>query len=408
MTPSRWRSWLGVAVVIGLAVAQSGSSALFSSGHQVPAARSGQAQAQTYLAQRYWQQERRADALRYWTQAAEALHLPAIQALQRHFPQQQPYWRELAARAGDERAQALLERRAQAHHQAQLRETARRQLQQAEDLTGIKQVVDQLPKSDVQFRLLQGLEFLRRAQTSDCQTNLAVVVPGGADRFNLVNLLADFRQHPLAALPWCATLRFAESATFGQQQSAADLMQIVISEPERAYAQGNILYLSSSASVDLLAHELAHLAGLADEYPMRKELAENFCTGRYRHASQNIVVTDGELLTQKELKQLWERLPWRDYFAGGADYQVLATEQKNGQWRLGSAHSEGIGLYAAQTCELSQGRAWKPVAETTAMEHFDIPHWPPLYLQLMETELLERNRRLRDHQDRAEQGEEPN
>ena len=409
--PKQWRSWLSFAVVLGLAVTQAGSSAIFSSAHKVPAARSGQAQAQTYLAQSYWQQERRADALHYWTQAAEALHLPAIKALQKHFPKQHEYWRKLAARAGDASAQALLKQNALTQRQQRLRQETARQLQQAEDLNEITRIINQLPKSEMQFKLLQGLELITRAQASDCQTNLVVVAPDGTDRFNLFNLLAEFRQHALADLPWCMALRFAEfssSTAIGQQVKAADPLQIIISEPGRAYATDDALYLPSSAGVDLLAHELAHLTGLADEYPMRTELAENFCAGRYRHASRNIVITDSLQVTESELKQLWERLPWRDYFAGDVNYQMLATEQGNGQWQLGSTGADAVGLFAAKTCKNSQGIAWKPVAETTAMEHFDIPYWPPLYLQLMETELLERNRRLRDHKNRAEQGEKPN
>lgn len=196
-------------------------------------------------------------------------------------------------------------------------------------------------------------------------------------------LFGEFHQHPLKGLSWCF------HGYWGEAKPASSSPTIRFTPTARAYAKASDIYLPATASVDLLAHELAHIAGLADEYAMRTELAAPFCQGRYRHPSLNVVVTQSKTLTAAELQQLWQRLPWRSEVA---DWRLLGTpERQSGKdyWRLGSAANTQVGLFAVATCAEVGKFAWRPVPQTTAMQHFDVPHWPPLYLELMQRYLSE-------------------
>ncbi|RUO49538.1 hypothetical protein [Pseudidiomarina donghaiensis] len=143
--------------------------------------------------------------------------------------------------------------------------------------------------------------------------------------------------------------------------------------------------LPVSASLELFAHEVAHWLGFADEYAMPQELAEAFCSGRYDHASLNVVVTEQTIMSESELIALWRRLPWRHAVES---WQYLGSKQADGSWKLGSttahAASHHVGLFAAQTCEATSHYAWRPVNRFTPMQYFDVAEWPTVYLEMLQ------------------------
>lgn len=271
-------------------------------------------------------------------------------------------------------------------------------LQGVTSVAQLQRQLKQISNAGAQVQLQRGSDYLFSAPRRHC---VAVRLPPArtvTESQQLVHILRQFdalQQHPQAQLGWCFNGYFS-----GQPKPLQTQPELGFVDIERAQAKGQQITIAANAKVDLLAHELAHLAGLADEYAMRKPLAEQYCAGRYRHPSLNVVVTSSQVLSSAELKALWQHLPWRDRVS---DWRMLGQPARNG-WQLGSA--EGIGLYPAKTCEETPYYAWKPVAETTAMQHFDIPVWPQLYLELM-AEYLQGRRDLRDNDHRASSGEEP-
>lgn len=152
-----------------------------------------------------------------------------------------------------------------------------------------------------------------------------------------------------------------------------------------AFNDSQRVVLPVSASLALFAHEVAHWLGFADEYAMPLELAEPFCSGRYDHASLNVVVTEKNIMTESELIALWRRLPWRHAVE---NWRYLASKQADGNWKLGSANVNGaryqVGLFAAKTCEATSHYAWRPVNRFTPMQYFDVTEWPAVYLEMLE------------------------
>lgn len=219
-----------------------------------------------------------------------------------------------------------------------------------------------------------------------------------AQKSQVLETLSHWHQHPLAQFVNCFSIQ-----TYHEEQLQCDTVgsrarmhcqwqqaHTVKSERRRIVFVGagdgiassttNQIILPITASLSLLAHEIGHWLGLADEYAMAPELAESFCVGRYNHASVNVVVTDSMHMSELELKQLWRQLPWRHAVA---DWRQLASQINDEQWRLGSG-SETVGLHPVATCNAVAGKfAWRPLVAMTPMQYHDINEWPELYLELI-------------------------
>lgn len=214
----------------------------------------------------------------------------------------------------------------------------------------------------------------------------------------VLNNLSRWHKHPLARFVNCFSVQryqpeqlhceragTRQRANCGWHSSNEDLSStrsilFVAAEHGLASSYPNQITLPTNASLSLLAHELGHWLGLADEYAMAPELAENFCSGRYDHASANVVVTDRLQMSSAELQQLWHQLPW--HFAVD-DWRQLAKAVNEDKWQLGSL-ANMVGLHAIATCDAVEGKyAWRPVADMTPMQYYDINQWPPLYLELI-------------------------
>lgn len=232
-------------------------------------------------------------------------------------------------------------------------------------------------------------------------------------------LLARWPAHPLAAFSGCLARRYYASAEVLQcteqgerKHMRCDLpllprevMQrhIVFTEAKVASASTRQIVLPLNAKLSVFAHEMGHWVGFADEYAMSSQLAEKYCRGRYDHPSLNVARTHAKELSAEQLQALWQQLPWRDAVP---DWRLLGQPMGNGLWRLGSAETTQVGLFPSQTCATVKGvYSWKPVAKLTAMEYHDVNVWPAVYLDTARQ--LQGRRGLRDHDDRAEQGEKP-
>lgn len=227
-------------------------------------------------------------------------------------------------------------------------------------------------------------------------------------------LLIRWQEHPLAALGGCLQPRLyhhnkqLQCSAYGERQHLRcelpllprEVMQrhIVFTDAEIASASTTQMVLPLTANLQLMAHEMAHWFGFADEYTMSPSLAQQFCQGRYDHPSLNVVMTQAEQLTGAQLQQLWQRLPWRHAVA---DWRDLGQQQDNGLWDLGSSADLAVGLFASQTCAAVDGvYSWKPVAKMTAMEYHDVNYWPAVYLETARE--LQRRGGLRNHDNGAE------
>lgn len=226
-----------------------------------------------------------------------------------------------------------------------------------------------------------------------------VVMPQSGQT-EVMEMLTRWSQHPLAAFGHCFSyetydvknLRCERAGARGRancdiaNRNPSGQPEVLFVPADRgiAFNEGQRMVLPLPTTIGLFAHEFAHWLGFVDEYPMSAALANDFCSGKYQHASLNVVVTTDDSVTEAELQRLWRRLPWRHAVAHWRD---IATPQANGLWRLGtptgSHHSDNVGLYPAATCAATDYYAWRPVNVYTPMQYHDIAQWPKIYLELL-------------------------
>jgi len=152
-----------------------------------------------------------------------------------------------------------------------------------------------------------------------------------------------------------------------------------------------ILYFDAQDSVDVVAHEISHLLGFIDEYPL--------VTGHVKcHVSQNepfaqnisVLKTryQGEQTTVRNT--VLKQLAWAKHIKNSTPImQAITTKTGKYYWQLGTPveYKDEVGLFYAQTCENSafqakdSFRAFKPLSHRTKLQYFALD-FPQLYTNL--------------------------
>ena len=215
-----------------------------------------------------------------------------------------------------------------------------------------------------------------------------------AEQGQLNRTLAAWQLHPLRPFVGCLQTQRYRSADLSCTRQGERFRQhcqlpllpsqindhhILFHRTTTAFSQNRHISLPLGADVSLLAHEIGHWLGFVDEYPLSAEIAERYCREEQGFPSYNLVWTAEQVMTEAELNELHQRLPWRHKIA---DFRVLGKLRSDGLWQLGSTPEHSIGLYATTTCAHAEGFTWRPVSRFTAMQYHDTNVWPALYLEL--------------------------
>lgn len=324
------------------------------------------ANAQTHIANHYWQRQQRTIAYYWWERALYNGSKDALEALQQHFPQQHEEWLREAAKQGDREAiQALAE------------------LQLRSPLLSWKQWLERWSRPEYRTALSQPFAGMWPWLSSEAQCNSEFLVyPQGAMRKQLfVDLLSGLTASSFPFKGLCFSLQPA-NAMPSQLSSPANTPPVILSERGVASVSDERLLLTEDSNGLVFAHELGHLLGLADEYPLKPKVAESVCTLEQNGRFLNVIFTNKRLMTSAELKRLWQELAWHEEVQS---WQQLGQQQADGRWRLGSDRlNTAVGLFPTATCDAVAGiDAWKPVAATTAMERHQTDYWPAVYRRLI-------------------------
>lgn len=334
--------------------------------------------AQTQVANHFWQQQQRSDALYWWRRAADGGSAAALAALRRYFPNNNLQWLSIGVAQGDAAAIKQL-----ADYQLNDANISWQQWQQR----WLREPFLQVLGADY------GHIVDRLNDASGCKESVTVIASSNADKDRFITLLKQLRSVALPTNQWCFTWQLNQQVRCQRLDSGLRMTcstppaqrSIVLADSGKASAHAKQIILTNGSSAEVLAHEIGHWLGLADEYAMAAPLAEAFCRGHYDFEPLNIVVTQQRQLTSAALRELWRQLPWR---AAVDDWRNLAQPLPDGRWQLGSSE-QAIGLYPADTCHHVEGyTAWKPVKEVTAMERHQQSYWPALYLTLVNQNVM--------------------
>ena len=148
-----------------------------------------------------------------------------------------------------------------------------------------------------------------------------------------------------------------------------------------ANVNSGILYLDANDTEKVFLHELAHLLGFIDEYPL--PIKHLRCLGKQTSMfSHNIAVLPRVYHGSQQFvrAKILAQLPWAKYIANTTP---LTTKTEKG-WVIGTTGGtlDTVGAFIAESCNGSNLVSVKPVNHTTAMRYFE-ETIPALYLQLL-------------------------
>ncbi len=224
----------------------------------------------------------------------------------------------------------------------------------------------------------------------------------------LSRLIAEFEQTPLQQFACFTTPRYISQAKLncshqGKEtircdekqwqtlESTIDTRFIGVMVPQGgANVNHGILYLDSEDSLSVFAHEIAHLLGFIDEYPLPKHHAK--CdSAQSSPFAFNVAVFPKVLKGDRQTlrKQIIEQLAWGRFIK----QQTPILTEVNGQWRLGTPgeYRDEVGLFNSKTCDkrqTNQGtklyhlQAFKPLSSLTSLEYHELD-FPEFYIQLL-------------------------
>ena len=234
-----------------------------------------------------------------------------------------------------------------------------------------------------------------------CKNSVQFFATNLGDLAYIESLLAQFQKHPLAeffcfAIPKYQPLAqlncqhgneqaiLCDESYWGKQAESIDSRYIGVLLPKGgANVHLGIVYLDHEDNVLVLAHELAHLLGFVDEYPLAKNHQACQQVPLKPFANNVAVLVDKYQGAPAVLREkILESLPWAK--------QIKSTTpiiQSSGSgWILGTpkSHQEEVGVFKSDTCELSTITAYKPLYNRTIMQSFEAK-FPATYQAIFKT-----------------------
>lgn len=234
---------------------------------------------------------------------------------------------------------------------------------------------------------------------SQCRVSISPFATNLNELDAMQALVKQFEQHALASFVCFSKVRYRAINTLkceyqsGQaiqcrerhwagQSKALNSRFIALMLPKGgANVHLGILYLDKHDTVQVFAHEIAHLLGFIDEYPLPAQ--HDKCANEQQEAfSHNIVVLNQLYQGQaaKIRQQLMLQIPWASQIA---DTTPILQGVEDG-WKLGTPvqYRQDVGVFSAETCDKTNQTAFKPLYGQTQLRYFEQP-FPALYLSLL-------------------------
>jgi hypothetical protein len=160
-----------------------------------------------------------------------------------------------------------------------------------------------------------------------------------------------------------------------------------------------MLYFDLQDTVDIFSHEVSHLLGFVDEYPLVKN-HEKCQEAQQKMFSHNIAVLntyyDGEQRAVRE--KVLSATPWARYIKRSTPIlqPVINGLTKKTLWQVGTPnkYKGEVGLYEAESCQNSSKltggysntrfSAFKPLNQRTQLRNHS-SKFPPQYLDLLKS-----------------------
>ena len=213
-------------------------------------------------------------------------------------------------------------------------------------------------------------------------------------------LVTQFAKHPLAEFFCFSSISYQPknslACSYSQDQPIScneSLFPLAMTSTEARFigivlpdgganVHNGTLYLDGKDDENVFAHELAHLLGFIDEYPLKS--THDACQQPNNILSHNVVVLpktyNASQTSQANLRaDIINKIPWGKFILNSTP--IMVYDGVN--WVLGTPDefSHSVGVFPAKTCEKTAQFSFKPLQQRTQLEYFEI-EFPKLYQQL--------------------------
>ena len=157
-----------------------------------------------------------------------------------------------------------------------------------------------------------------------------------------------------------------------------------------------ILYIDKHDTVAVFAHEISHLLGFVDEYPLPVN-HQNCQQSQPQIFANNIAVLPKAYKGNRRAirKKILSQLAWSKFIKDSTPILHLKSSANNllinsqplantAQWQLGTPinYDQEIGLFFSESCDKTPLQAFKPLKRQTQLRYFEKP-LPRLYPKIL-------------------------
>lgn len=156
-----------------------------------------------------------------------------------------------------------------------------------------------------------------------------------------------------------------------------------------------ILYLDRHDSLGVFTHEMSHLLGFVDEYPLPAN--HQNCQQQQQHIFANNIAVLARIYKGNKAEvrqQVLSQLAWGDFINDTTPIlqriekrHDTKNTKKIAQWQLGTpiTYSQEVGLFLSESCDKTPLQAFKPLNKQTQLRYFEKP-LPTLYQQILSSQ----------------------
>ncbi len=244
--------------------------------------------------------------------------------------------------------------------------------------------------------------------STNCVASVQMFATNLDDLRYVQQLIDQINQHPLAEFVCFSSPRYISMDELACQHWEDDVIQCrediwqqhestistrfigVLLPQGGANVNHGIMYLDRQDTFAVFIHELTHLLGFIDEYPLPTNHAKCL-SAQSQSFSHNIAVLEpiyyGERETLRE--QVLRHLAW----GSKIEKQTPIFMQYHEGWKLGTPpkYQGEIGVFLSNTCAGERGfsdntgrslQAVKPISQMTQLEYFEMP-LPKQYIDML-------------------------
>lgn len=240
--------------------------------------------------------------------------------------------------------------------------------------------------------------LFQRLPVEGCNNSISIFATSLENLRLAEKWVGEFQRHPLANSVCFTKPRYipisklhcdhpkntaitCDESIWQNYHPAIESKYLLVVMPEGgANVNSGIVYLDSADNADVFSHEISHLLGFIDEYPLRK--GHQVCQQRnFKGLNLTVLARSQQGERQQVRAKILAQIPWGRFVLPSTPI----LQRKGNRWLLGTPekYRDSVGIFLAKTCEKNHKFAFKPLYDTTQLEYFETK-FPLFYLTLIQ------------------------